>query len=59
MGTDKHSAVVQVIPCGKDTVSADNTLCWGGSFPPWGLTHPQRGGGSASTSITLRFQLHS
>lgn len=58
MGTDKHPAVVQVFPCGKDTVSTDNTLCRGRSFPPRGLTHKE-GGGCASTSITLRFQLHS
>lgn len=42
-GTDKHSAVVQVIHCRKDTAGTANTLYWGGSFPPQGFTHPQRG----------------
>ena len=42
-GTDKHSAVVQVIHWRKDTAGTDNTLYWGGSFPPQGFTHPQKG----------------
>lgn len=67
MGTDKHSAVVQVIHCRKDPVGTANTLYWAGlSHPRVLLIHKEEGGCTsimvvcgASTSITLRFQLHS